>query len=121
MFPQYSSNMSLINPQDVQGLMGSALPNQSIPGMNMDVMRQAQMMPNQMTAPQQGMNPQDKMAAYRMMAGALQGMAPRQQIPSGNTAQIMRDQSRPQFAGYIGGGQVMNPQQQMAMALRNRG
>lgn len=65
--------------------------------------------------------PQDERSnldAYRIMAQGIQGMGRgmQQPMPSGNTAQIMRDQSRPQFAGYVG-----SPQQQMAMALRNRG
>ena len=68
--------------------------------------------------PQQAMTiPQDNrdMAAYQMMAKGLQGMGRgmQQGFPSANTAQIMRDQSRPQFVG--------SPQQQMAQALRNRG
>ena len=128
MFPQYSTGMSLINPQDAQNMLGAALPQGMRSGMmnmagnamdgwknlgmNTEAMQGAQMMPNQMTAPQQGMNPQDKMAAYRMMASAMQGMAPRQQMPSGNTAQIIRDNNQFRFAG--------TPQQQMANALRRR-
>ena len=49
-----------------------------------------------------------------MAAGALQrmGRGMQQQMPSGNTAQIMRDQNQFRFAG--------TPQQQMANALRRR-
>ena len=115
MFPQYSSNMSLINPADLNvmntgmgGMYGAA-----IPGMNMDVMQGAKMLPNQMTAPQDGMSNMDKMSMMKMAAGALQNLAPRQQMPSGNTAQIIRDSNQLRFAG--------TPQQQMAQALRRRG
>ena len=64
--------------------------------------------PNQPT----GMSEMDM---YRMASGALQGMGRnmQMQMPSGNTAQIMRDQNQFRYAG--------NPQQQMAMALRQRG
>ena len=55
---------------------------------------------------------QKNMEAYKMIAQGIQGMAPRQQMPSGNTAQIIRDQNQFRFAG--------NPQQQMAQALRRR-
>ena len=69
----------------------------------------------QTPAPQEsGMSAQDKMAAYRMMAQGMQNMGRgmQQQMPSGNTAQIMRDQNQFRFAG--------TPQQQMANALRRR-
>ena len=133
MFPQYSTGMSLVNPQDVKGLLGAALPqdlrnnmmnlpNQMMPGMNNDVMQQAQMMPNQY--PGSGQEMMDKvnaadqakgqMDAYKMMAQGIQGMGRgmQQQMPSPNTAQIMRDQNQFRFAG--------TPQQQMAQALRRR-
>ena len=133
MFPQYSTGMSLINPQDVKGLLGAALPqdlrnnmmnlpNQMMPGMNNDVMQQAQMMPNQY--PGSGQEMMDKvnaadqakgqMDAYKMMAQGVQNTARNMQMPmpSGNTAQIMRDQNQFRFAG--------TPQQQMAQALRRR-
>ena len=63
--------------------------------------------PNQPT----GMSEMDM---YRMATGALQrmGRGMQQQMPSGNTAQIMRDQNQFRFAG--------TPQQQMANALRRR-
>ena len=50
--------------------------------------------------------------AFRMMARGIQNMAPRAQFPSGNTAQIIRDNNQFRFAG--------TPQQQMANALRRR-
>ena len=117
-FPQYSSNMSLINPSDLNvmntgmgGMYGAA-----IPGMNNELMGLAKGLPNQaqqMTQPQ-GMSEMDM---YRMAAGALQGMGRgmQQQMPSGNTAQIMRDQNQFRFAGM-----QQNPQM-LAQALRNRG
>ena len=142
MFPQYSSNMSLVNQQDVRGLLGAALPQglrndmMNIPSQALQLGGQAavpylagMVKPETMNAPQAMQQPEamqkpeammppeqgaamDKMAAYRMMAGALQGMAPRQQMPSGNTAQIIRDNNQFRFAG--------TPQQQMANALRRR-
>ena len=58
-----------------------------------------------------------EMDMYRMAAGALQGMGRgmQQQMPSGNTAQIIRDQNQFRFAGM-----QQNPQM-LAQALRNRG
>ena len=55
-----------------------------------------------------------KMDAYKTMAQGIQGMGRnmQMQMPSGNTAQIIRDSNQFRFAG--------NPQQQMAQALRNR-
>ena len=138
-FPQYSSNMSLVNPQDVGGLLGAALPQglrndmMNIPSQALQMGGQAgvpymagMMKPEAMNAPQAMQQPQamqrpeamsqgDQMATYRMMAGALQGMARPQQMPSGNTAQIIRDNNQFRFAG-----QQQNPQQQMAQALRRR-
>ena len=66
--------------------------------------------PNQPT----GMSEMDM---YRMASGALQGMGRnmQMQMPSGNTAQIMRDQNQFRFAG----GQQQNPQM-LAQALRRR-
>ena len=95
---------------------------QAIPGMNMDMMNSARMMPNQY--PGSGQEIADKVAAadqakgqmdaYKMMAQGVQGMGRnmQMQMPSGNTAQIMRDQNQFRFAG--------TPQQQMAQALRRR-
>lgn len=59
-------------------------------------------------------NEMSQMDMYKMAAGALQrmGRGMQQQMPSGNTAQIMRDQNQFRFAG--------TPQQQMANALRRR-
>lgn len=70
----------------------------------------------QVNAPAQAMQDmQDKanqMQAYKMMAQGIQGMGKGMQMPSGNTAQIIRDQNQFRFAG--------TPQQQMAQALRRR-
>ena len=138
MFPQYSTGMSLINPNDVKGLLGAGLPsglrndmmdmagnavdNWKNLGMNTGVMQGAQAMPNQY--PGSGQEMADKMAAadqakgnmdaMKMMAQGIQGMGRSMQMPmpSGNTAQIMRDQNQFRFAG--------TPQQQMAQALRRR-
>ena len=111
--PAYSSNMSLINPADLNvmntgmgGMYGSAMP-----GMNNELMGLAKALPNQAATQPTGMSEMDM---YRMAAGALQGMGRgmQQQMPSGNTAQIIRDNNQFRFAG--------TPQQQMANALRNR-
>ena len=109
-------NMSPMGNQ-AMGIYGSALPS----GMKQDMMsqlpmgmvnRDGQMMMGQqqpMTAPQD--NAMDQMAAYRMMAQGLQGMAPKQQMQQPQL-QVMRDQNQFRFAG--------TPQQQMAQALRRR-
>ena len=70
--------------------------------------------PQQQTPDSAGMSEMDM---YRMASGALQGMGRgmQQQTPSGNTAQIMRDQNQFRFAGM-----QQNPQM-LAQALRNRG
>ena len=67
--------------------------------------------PQQQTPDSSGMSEMDM---YRMASGALQGMGRnmQMQMPSGNTAQIMRDQNQFRFAS--------TPQQQMANALRRR-
>ena len=76
---------------------------QTTPGQ--DLMRQAM----------EAQKGKDQMEMYKMAAGALQNLAPRQQMPSGNTAQIMRNQNQFRFAGM-----QQNPQM-LAQALRNRG
>ena len=70
--------------------------------------------PQEQTPDSSGMSEMDM---YRMAAGALQrmGRGMQQQMPSGNTAQIMRDQNQFRFAGM-----QQNPQM-LAQALRNRG
>ena len=137
MFPQYSTGMSLINPNDVKGLLGAGLPpslrNDMMDmagnaidqyrnlGMNTGVMQGAQAMPNQYPGSGQEMadkmaaadESRNNMAAMRTMAQGMQGIGRNQmQMPSGNTAQIIRDQNQFRFAG--------TPQQQMAQALRRR-
>ena len=126
---EYTGNTSLIAPQDAMPQAGGMYGNNQAwgnYGMNTQAMDSAQMLPNQ--TPTQPMTFEQKMAAmqeqqrqanaYKMMGQGIANMGKGMQMPfpSGNTAQIMRDQSRPQFAGYIG-----SPQQQMANALRNRG
>ena len=93
-------------------MYGSALPA----GMKGGMMNQmGHMMMNQPggqpVAQPQGMNQMDM---YRMAAGALQGMAPKQ-TQMQNPVQIMRDQNQFRFAGM-----QQNPQM-LAQALRNRG
>ena len=115
-FPQYSSNMSLINPADLNvmntgmgGMYGSAMP-----GMNNELMGLAKALPNQaqqMTQPQ-GMSEMDM---YRMAAGALQGMGKNQQPQQMPQLPILRDSNQFRFAGM-----QQNPQM-LAQALRNRG
>ena len=115
-FPQYSSNMSLINPSDLNvmntgmgGMYGAA-----IPGMNNELMGLAKGIPNQ-AATQAEAPGLSQMDMYKMAAGALQGLAKSQQMPSGNTAQIINDKNQFRFAGF-----QQSPQQHMAQALRNR-
>jgi hypothetical protein len=103
------------------GIYGAMLPDSMKQGMMnqlpMGMMNrdgQAFMGQPQMQAPQQpaqdGMNRGDMMKLAGM---AMQGFSRGQQgMPSGNTAQIIRDSNQFRFAG--------NPQQQMAQALRNR-
>ena len=95
---------------------------QNIPGIGYgNMMAEGQSLPNQQ--PQQQM--QDPMAQYqeqmrrqqmyKMMGQGLMGAGKnmQMQMPSGNTAQIIRDQGGPRMQ--------QNPQQQMAQALRRRG
>ncbi len=121
--PEYTSNMSLVAPQDAnvmqqpQGMYG-ANPAWQQYGLNVDTMN----MPNQNVAAQpmtfeqkmQEMEEQRRREkAMGIMAQGIQGMGRNQMaMPSGNTAQIIRDQNQFRFAG--------TPQQQMANALRNR-
>ena len=122
-YPMYSSNMSLVAPQDVnvmqpQGaLYGTQNQDWGNFGMNTQMMNAADAMPNQ--SPKQ-----DPMAAYmeqmrqqqamKIMGQGIanMGKGSQMQMPSANTAQIMRDQNQFRFAG--------TPQQQMANALRRR-
>lgn len=105
-------DQSIMNPSLYSQFMGSNQLQQETMG---QPMIQQQPTQDPMAAYQDQMR-QQKM--YEIMGKGIQGMgrSMQQPMPSGNTAQIMRDQSRPQFAGYVG-----SPQQQMAMALRNRG
>lgn len=123
--PAYSSNMSLVAPQDVNvmqpqgGLYGSQNQGWGNLGMNVQAMNAADAMPNQ--TPQLTKDPMAdymeqmrQQQAMNIMAKGIQGMGQgmKQQMPSANTAQIIRDQNQFRFAG--------TPQQQMANALRNR-
>jgi hypothetical protein len=139
--PEFDPNASFVRPQDALGLLGAGLPTDfktgimnmaqgSIGGvanqgwgqlgMNQDAMQAAKMLPNQY--PGSGQEMADKLAAagqdkrnldaMKMMAQGVQSLGRGMAMPSGNTAQIIRDQNQFRFAG--------NPQQQMAQALRNR-
>lgn len=109
------SDLMQVSPMANQAgsMYGAALPA----GMKGDMMSQVgqQMLnrPEAMQAPQAMTQPQgmNQMDMYRMAAGALQGMAPKQ-TQMQNPVQIMRDTNQFRFAG--------TPQQQMAQALRNR-
>lgn len=122
---QFNPNMMSLNDlaslspmkNQAMGMYGSALPQ----GMNQDMMSQmGQQMLNapdamqngqQMTQPQD-MTKMDMMNLGRQAIGNMQGMMGRgqQQAP---TQQIIRDSNRFSY--------TQNPQQQMAMALRQRG
>ena len=80
--------------------------------MNTQAMHAAKMLPNQMTQPESGANPMDKMTMLKMVAQGFQGFGQRSQQPQ-NNIDIIRDNNRFTYAS--------NPQQQMAQALRNRG
>lgn len=121
--PEYTSNMSLVAPQDANLMQNQGLYNQYPQGMNPEMMQAGQMFmgQNQTQQPmtfeqkmQAMQDQQNRQNAYKMMAQGIQGMGRnmQMQMPSGNTAQIMRDQNQFRFAG--------TPQQQMANALRNR-
>ena len=112
--PAYSSNMSLINPADLNvmntgmgGMYGSAMP-----GMNNELMGLAKALPNQAATQPTGMSEMDM---YRMAAGALQGLGKNQQPHQMPQLPIMRDSNQFRFAGM-----QQNPQM-LAQALRNRG
>ena len=121
--PEYTSNMSLVAPQDANLMQNQGLYNQYPQGMNPEMMQAGQMFmgQNQTQQPmtfeqkmQAMQDQQNRQNAYKMMAQGIQGMGRnmQMQMPSGNTAQIMRDQNQYRFAG--------TPQQQMANALRRR-
>ena len=151
MFPQYSSNMSLVNPNDFNllknasgfyntGLTAAQPTNTEYAPFGGDNAGGAEYAPfggdtkpsgteyapfggdeapaatnTPQSTPEGGIDAKN-MEAYRMMARGIQGMNRQQAFPSGNTAQIIRDNNQFRFAGYQG-----TPQQQMANALRNRG
>ena len=123
----YSSNMRVMNPQDANVMQpyGYGTNQWSGLGMNPDVMQGGQMnMQNQQPMPQAQLNYNDQIKAIqdqqqndqamKIMGQGIQNYASsmKQPMPSGNTAQIMRDQNQFRFAG--------TPQQQMAQALRRR-
>ena len=98
------------------GVYGSALsPEMKEQMMPMGMMnRDGQaFMGQQQPQPAQGMSSSDMM---KMASMAMQGMNRGQQAPQAPTQQIIRDSNQFRFAGM-----QQNPQQQMAMALRNRG
>lgn len=99
-------------PQQSWGDLG--MNQEAMPGGSMYMKNQypgsGQEMADKMAAADESRN---NMAAMRIMAQGIQGMGRNQMaMPSGNTAQIIRDSNQFRFAG--------NPQQQMAQALRNR-
>lgn len=103
---QQSSMPLQMYPQ--QGVMGNPQYNQL---MNLQAMPQKPMQ-DPMAAYQDQMR-QQKM--YEIMGKSIQNMGRgmQQPMPSGNTAQIIRDQGGPRYTG--------TQQQMMAQALRNRG
>ena len=119
MYPYDLSGMQL----DYQAFAPNELANYNIPQNLGGLEMMGQFQQGVPQNPQQAANlvaPQDnqamsKMDVYRMMAQGIQGMGKgmQQQMPSANTAQIIRDQNQFRFAG--------TPQQQMAQALRKRG
>ena len=125
----YSSNMTLVSPQDANVMqqpngMFNANPAWSQYGMDVNAMNTPNQAPQaQPGQPNQPMTFEQKMQemedqrrrekAMGIMAQGIQGMGRNQMaMPSGNTAQIIRDSNQFRFAG--------TPQQQMAQALRNR-
>ena len=109
----FSPNMSLINQNDAQGLLGGALsPELKQQMMPMGMMNRTgqEMMGQQQTAqqpqPNQGMSQGDMMKMAGMALSAFN--KPQQQAQ--NPIQIIRDSNQFRF-----------PQQAMAQALRNRG
>lgn len=104
-------NLSLVNPQDLSGLLNNKMAlgayGAAFPGMQ----QQFQQGVSQMTQPQQeAAAPMDKMAMFRQLASGLQGLGQRQQ-PLQNNVQIMHDQNRFTYA---------NSPQMMAQALSKR-
>ena len=104
----------------VQGAIGGVDKGWGDLGMNTQAMDAAKMMPNQYPGSPQNVadnilaadQQRSQQDAFKRLAQGMQGMGRgmQQQMPSGNTAQIIRDQNQFRF-----------PQQQMAQALRNRG
>lgn len=123
-------NPNMMSPNDLaslspikdfaMGIYGSALsPEMKEQMMPMGMMNRdgqafmGQQQPQQQQPPAQGMSGSDMM---KMASMAMQGMNRGQQAPQAPTQQIIRDSNQFRFAGM-----QQNPQQQMAMALRNRG
>ena len=104
--------------QDMMSQLGQQFLNQpqQQPAMQQPAMQQPQAMQND--AVQQKMAEmqaqQNQANAYKMMGQGIQNYSKgmQQPMPSGNTAQIMRDPNQFRMAG--------TQQQQMAQALRNR-
>ena len=111
----YTNNTSLITPADANVMQQQQFglsPELQQANWGYGQQIQPQTMEQKMAAMQ---DQQRQQAAMNMMAKGIQGMGRgmQMQMPSGNTAQIMRDQNRFSY--------TQNPQQQMAQALRNRG
>lgn len=115
----FNPNMSLINPNDAQGLLGGALSSemqqQMMPMgmMNRDGQSfMGQQQPQGIVKPEQGMSNADMMKMASMAMSAFN--KPQMQIQ--NPLQIIHDNNQFRYAGF-----QQSPQQQMAQALRNRG
>lgn len=130
--PSYTSNMSLIRPEDAVPLIGAGLPS----GFRSSLLDAAGVSNTNgfMSAIKNPMSPEgianinanaeaakaatpdspgmSVMDMYRMASGALQGMGRnmQMQMPSGNTAQIIRDNNQFRFAE--------TPEQKLAKLLR---
>ena len=114
---QFQTPNSLIAPQDANVMQQptfGASPELNKAGWNYgQPLGQPQSAEDKMAAMMQSQEEKQRnQRAMDIMARGIQNMAPRAQFPSGNTAQIIRDQNQFRFAG--------TPQQQMAQALRRR-
>ena len=116
---QFQTPNSLVAPQDANVMQQptfGASPELNKAGWNYgQPLGQPQSAEDKMAAMMQADQEQRRQqAAMGIMAKGIQGMAQgmKQQMPSANTAQIIRDNNQFRFAG--------TPQQQMANALRRR-
>ena len=104
-------NMPMTSPQVQQGMGNPMDMSQMSMGAQMPSTPAQQPMQDPMA---QYMEQQRRQKAMQMMGQGIANMGRNQMaMPSGNTAQIIRDQGGPRMQG--------NQQQMMAQALRNRG